>query len=143
MSHIAKIELEINDLDCLIKACQALGFHFMENQQTYAWYGEWEGGSLLPEGITVDDLGKCHHAIHVPEAVYEIGIVKAKTGNKYNLLWDSWYEGGLERRVGRNAGKLKQAYTVQRIRKEARMKAYRITETKQKNGVRLSLTLPR
>jgi len=137
MSHIAKIELEINDLETLRQACERLGLQFMENQQTYKWYGTWIGDTPLPEGITTSDLGKCDHAIRVPGAQYEIGIVKRD--RKYILLWDFWNQGGLEQKLGKNAGRLKQAYTIERVRKEARLKGHRICEQKTGNGIRLLL----
>ena len=141
MSHIAKIELEINDLESLKTACKKLGFNFMENQTSYLWFGRWMGDSPLPEGINVEDLGKCTHAIHIPAAVYEVGVVQK--GSKYNLMWDYWVGGGLEKHIGKNACKLKQAYTLERIRKTAKQKGYLIHGTKTQNGIRVALTQSR
>ena len=137
MSHIAKIELEINDTDTLKLACERLGLEFIENQTTYSWYGTWLGDTPLPEGITASDLGKCNHAIRVPGAQYEIGIVKRD--RKYILLWDFWNQGGLEQKLGKIAGRLKQAYTIERVRKEAKLKGHRICEQKTNQGIRLVL----
>jgi len=101
----------------------------------------WEVRSLpytpLPEGITTSDLGKCNHAIRVPGAQYEIGVVRRD--QKYILLWDFWHQGGLEQKLGKNAGRLKQAYTIERVRKEARLKGHRICEQKTNQGIRLVL----
>ena len=141
MSHIAKIELEINDLEALKSACKAMGFDFMENQTTYQWYGKWVGDTPLPQGVEIEDLGKCTHAIHVPAAVFEIGVVQK--GSKYNLMWDYWIGGGLEKHIGKNACKLKQAYTLARIRKSAKQKGYLIHETRAQNGIRVALTQSR
>lgn len=91
----------------------------------------------LPEGITIDDLGKCDHAIKVPDCAYEIGVVKR--GQGYLLLWDSWKKGGLTKALGESAGLLKQAYAVERVRQEAKLRGYNITEQKTKTGIRLSL----
>ena len=74
MSHISKIELEIRDLDSLKTACERLGFQFMKNQKHYRWYGKWVGNQPLPDGISEEDLGKCTHAIHIPAALFEIGV---------------------------------------------------------------------
>jgi hypothetical protein len=137
MSHISKIQLEITDPEVLKLACERLGLQFIENQQTYKWYGSWVGDSPLPEGISIQDLGKCDHAIRVPGAQYEIGIVKRD--RKYILLWDFWHQGGLEQKLGKNAGRLKQAYAVERVRKEARLKGHRICEQKTDKGIRLLL----
>ncbi len=137
MSHIAKIELEITDIETLKLVCERLGLQFIENQTSYSWYGTWVGDSPLPEGITHYDLGKCDHAIRVPGAQYEIGVVRRD--KKYTLLWDFWHQGGLEQRIGKNAGLLKQAYTIERVRMEARLKGHRISEQKAEKGIRLVL----
>ena len=139
MSHVAKIELEINDLDDLKRACNRLGFEFMENQRTYKWFGQWVGDYPLPEGIKKEDLGKCDHAIRVPEAKYEVGIVRRN--GTYLLLWDFWSSGGLEEKLGKDAGLLKQAYAIERIKRESRRKRYRIREQRTDHGVRLTLTV--
>ena len=102
MSHVAKIELEINDLETLKAACKDLGFEFLCDQPTYRWYGQWVGDYPLPQGFTQDDLGKCTHAIRVPGATYEIGVVKR--GSKYLLLWDFYGAGGLQQHLGSNGG---------------------------------------
>ncbi len=137
MSHISKIELEIRDLESLKEACKKLGFHFMENQKHYLWYGKIVGNDPLPEGFTEEDFGKCTHAIHVPAAAFEIGVVRR--GNSYILLWDSWIGGGLQKAIGKDAGLLKQAYAIASVKRESRKKGYRITEKRMKKGVRLSL----
>jgi hypothetical protein len=139
MSHISRIELEIKDLSSLKEACKRLGFEFSENQQSYQWYGRWIGDSPLPDGITEDQLGKCDHAIKVPGAPYEVGVVRK--GKSYILLYDDWIKGGLKKKLGVNAGLLKQAYTIETLRKEARRKNYRFHETKIKNQIRVTLTL--
>jgi hypothetical protein len=141
MSHLAKIELEIKDLAALRAAVQNLGYEFRENQQTYAWYGRWVGDSPLPDGVSKDELGKCSHAIRVPGCSYEIGVVQK--GQNYILLWDYWSAGGLSKVIGNNAGVLKQAYTLERIRKESRLKGYLIHEARTQNGIRISLTQSR
>jgi len=138
LSHVARIELEINDLETLKAACKALGFEFLCDQQTYRWYGTWVGDYPLPQGFTRDDLGKCTHAIRVPGATYEIGVVKR--GSKYLLLWDFYQSGGLQAHIGTNGGKLKQAYSVQRIRREAVLKGYHLQEQKTPQGIRIIMT---
>jgi hypothetical protein len=134
MSHIAKIELEIKDLAALRAAVHSLGYEFKINQQTYAWYGRWVGDSPLPDGITTDELGKCSHAIRVPGCKYEIGVVQKN--QSYILLWDFWHSGGL---IQQHIGLLKQAYTLERVRREAKLKKHKIQESKIKNGVRVIL----
>ena len=138
MSHVAKIEMEIKDLDTLRTACEQLGLQFMAGQHTYRWYGESVGDYPIPEGFTTDDMGKCDHAIRVPGASYEVGVVQRN--GKYLLLWDFYSAGGLERVLGKGAGRLKQAYSVERVRREATLKGYHVQERKTEQGIRLVLT---
>ena len=74
------------------------------DQPTYRWYGQWVGDYIhnIPQGFTQDDLGKCTHAIRVPGATYEIGVVRR--GSKYLLLWDFYGAGGLQQYLGTNGG---------------------------------------
>jgi len=140
LSHISKIELEIKDLEALKNACKVLGFQFMENQKEFIWYGKWMGNQPLPTGITEDDIGKCDHAIRVPNAIFEVGVIRKD--NSWILLWDNWIGGGLEPDLGKDAGILKQAYSVEAVKKLARKKGYRIVQKKMPQKVRLSLCLP-
>ncbi|WP_243367348.1 DUF1257 domain-containing protein [Fundidesulfovibrio soli] len=139
MSHVSKIEITINDIVCLKQACQRLGFEFRENQRSYIWYGRLVSPDRypLPEGITQQDLGKCHHAIHIPNASYEIGVVQQ--GTKFLLLADFW-DTSLKNAIGDGGGKLKQAYGAERTIQEARRRNYRVIEKKTASGIRLILT---
>jgi hypothetical protein len=122
MSHISKINVEIKALEILKAACQRLGYQFVPNQCKYKWYGVNMGDYPLPEGLKASDLGKCTHAIKVPGADYEVGVVQQ--GNKYTLLYDFWPTGGLTG-VG---DKLAQAYAVEAARTEAQRQGYSVWE---------------
>jgi hypothetical protein len=124
MSHISKIELEINDLAALKKACKRLGLTFCENQSQFVWFNGKES---------------CHHAIRVPGAKYEVGL--RKTGKAYEVLWDDWSGGGLQQKLGQGAGLLKQAYATERVKAEARRKRYRVREKQTEQGIRLEVML--
>jgi len=139
VSHVSTIEIEITDLHCLKMACQRLGLEFRENQRSYVWYGRLVSPDKypLPEGITQQDLGKCHHAIHIPNANYEIGIVQQ--GTKFLLLADFW-DTSLKNAIGDGGGKLKQAYGAERTIQEARRRNYRVIEKKTASGIRLILS---
>lgn len=136
MSHLAKIELEINDLTALDKACKRLGFELVREQKTYKWYGRWVGDAPLPEGLDVSKLGTCEHAIKVPNASYEVGVVKKANGN-YGLLWDYWGAGGLAEKIGKDGGLLKQAYTLEKAKQEAVRKGYSVREQRINNKIEL------
>lgn len=134
MSHIANIQTEIKNLNALKKACETLGFTFKENQKTYKWYGRFMNDYPLPENVKPEDLGKCDHAINVPNAKYEVGVIKNKDGNSYELRWDFWCNGGLNEKIGRNGEILKQAYAVEVATEAAQNEGYFVTKTKEKNG---------
>lgn len=138
MSHISKIEVEIDSLECLQRACAFLGFKFVRNQSTYKWYGRVVNPQdhPLPEGMGMDQLGKCDHAIKVPEADYEIGVVKHN--GKYVLLLDYW-DSKLRLRVGEKGGRVKQAYAIERIKMEAQKRKYHVSAVMIENGIRLML----
>jgi len=123
MSHISRIELEIKDLEDLKRACDRLGVGFEKEQKTFRWYG---------------GTRECECAIRVPGATYDIGVIRES--NRFSLLWDSFYTGGLEARLGKNAGRLKQAYGVERVRREATLKGYKVREVKSDTGIRVHLT---
>ena len=59
--------------------------------------------------------------------------------SKYILLWDSWHTGGLEQKIGKDAGILKQAYTIERIKREAKRNKYQVREIRNDQSVRLVL----
>lgn len=139
MSHIARIELEIKSLEDLKAACKDLGLKFCENEKSYEWFGRWVGDAPLPEGVKVEDLGKCDHMIHVPGARYQIGVIKQD--DKYRLLWDSWKSGGLEEKLGFNAGLLKQAYAVATVLRESRLKRLKVHQQKKEKTIRIILTV--
>ncbi len=135
MSHVAKIEIEVRDLDTLAAACLRVGCALVRGQTSYAWYGRSMGDAPLPEGFAATDLGTCEHAVRVPGARYEIGVVARRDGRAgFTLLWDSWQSGGLERVLGPGAGKLVQAYGVEAATRAARRQGYAVTETVQADG---------
>ena len=106
--HVASIKLQVKSMDALKLACQRLGLEFCEGQTTYAWFGRSVGDYQLPEGFTEEDLGQSAHAIKVPGASYEIGLVFRD--GAWRLMWDSWQTGGLEAALGVDCNKLRQAY---------------------------------
>ena len=119
MSHISKIELEVNDLSVLNHACNRLGLKLIRGQQHFRWYGK---------------KADCDHAIKVPTAEYEIGVVSEN--GRYELCCD-YYDRNLEKAIGPQAGLLKQAYAVEKTKVEARRKGYAVLEQKTDTGIRL------
>ena len=123
MSHISKIELEVRDLGILGQACARLGLNLIRGQQTFKWYGK---------------EAECEHAIKVPDANYEIGVINEN--GIYELNCD-FYDRKIEKVIGRQGGLLKQAYAVEKTRVEARKKGYSVLERKTENGIRLHVRI--
>ena len=147
MSHVAKVEIQIKNLEMLKAACKALGLSFHEGQTTYKWYGRWMNDyhaqeAAVSQGFDPKQFGKCEHAISAPGAQYEVGVVKHPSGVGFTLLYDNWREGmGLEAVIGKGAVKLKQAYGVQVATQQARRQGFRVQQqTTQDGKVRLVCT---
>jgi len=140
MSHVSHIQLKIFDLSAIKRACTRMGFQFVENQKTYEWYGTLVEPEKypLPEGITQDQLGHCDHAIKIPGARYEIGVLKRN--GSYMLLCDYW-DTKLKRAIGENGGLLKQAYGVEVIKEAARKKRFSYSEKQVNSGIEITITL--
>lgn len=132
MSHITPIDLEIKNLDALKLTCKRLGVEWMEDQETYKWYGRFVGDYPLPQGVKIEDLGKCDHAIRVPGASYEIGVLDRD--GKITLMWDFWGAGGLEKVLGPGGAKLKQMYAIEEAKLEAERRGYFCLEEVKENG---------
>lgn len=116
MSHLCKLPLRIKRLDLLEVAAEKLGLEFRQGQETYKWFGRFVGDTKLPDGLSVEDLGKCEHALRVKgkPGAYEIGLVSAADGDGYELLYDFWAGGrGLEQAVGHRCSKLLQRYSAE------------------------------
>ena len=123
MSHISKIELQVNDLSILGSACARLGLELIRSRKNFKWYGK---------------EAPCDHTIRVPQAEYEIGVIDRN--GLYELNCD-YYDRNLERVIGKNGGLLKQAYAIEKTTIEARRKGYSVLERKIENGIRLQVRM--
>lgn len=131
MSHVVAIEFRIRDLECLEKAAQSLGLEFHWGQTTHRWFNRFMNDYPLPEGFKPEELGHCEHAISVPNNIsaYEIGVVPAKDGDGYVLLYDFWQGGyGLLDKIGQDANLLRQRYSVETVMKDRISQGYRVWE---------------
>jgi len=157
MSHVALVDLEITNLDDLAAAAKAIGMEFVPDQETYRWWGRHEGDYPLPPGFQEDDLGKCDHALRIPEPLatevaekffgkraYEIGVCRRRDGKPgWTLLWDFIANGyGLVDVAGENLGRLKQAYAIQAARRTAIQQGFSVSNiiTQPDGSQRLVLT---
>ena len=119
MSHISKIELEVKDLGILGQACRKIGLEFIWGKDRFKWYGK---------------EASCDHAIKVPGADYELGVID-KDGC-YELNCD-YYDRNIEKVIGNKGGLLKQAYAVEKAKIEARKKGYATVERKTDTAITL------
>jgi len=106
MSHVTTIEMaeeESYDIEALKQMCSDEGWEWREGQRTFVSYA---------------GHNSCNHAIHVPGAKYEIGVVDE--GGKNKLKWDGYAPGGLSRALGNKAEKLKSSYTMAKVKSTAK-----------------------
>lgn len=131
MSHVVAIKTRILDLEALKEACPALGLEFIEGQRTFKWYGTHVGDYKIPEGFSQQDMGHCEHAIRVKGAgrdTYEVGVVKSREGEGYQLMWDFWNGGyGLQNHVGKDCSNLLTGY-AEKVADKALAKSCRRVE---------------
>lgn len=112
MSHIQTIEVNITDLQALKKTCEKLGLVFKNEQKTFRWYYGDQA---------------CNHAISVPGAEYEIGVLKNADHPGYTLQVD-YYDRKLTEKIGQLGGLFKQRYTLEKAKIEAIKKGYSVRE---------------
>ena len=135
MSHMKRMKTKSSfELSVIKRLCADEGWKFMENQKTYKWFGRWMGDSPLPEGMTVEEIGHCNHAIQVPGCSYEIGLVEM--GDKVDIRFDFWHSGGLDKAIGVEGQIFRKLYsfTKAKIACEYHGKAYQ--EETLENGAR-------
>lgn len=140
MSHVANVEIEVKDLDALIKACKQLGLEFVQDQKTYKWYGrflnDWHSKEAAAnQGFDPKTFGHCEHAIRVPpghpayrQGAYEVGVVKRQDGKPgYTLIYDVYGQSdSLEKAIGNRAAKIKQEYAAQVATRQAQKQGFRV-----------------
>ena len=133
MSHYSEVQIELTDEGCLVAALNRLGFQgkvevHQEAQTLYGYQGD-----ARPQ--------KAHIIIrrqHVGQAANDLGFERQADG-KYRV-WVSEYDVKYNKYNAAWMGRLKQAYGIEKVRKEAKKRGYRLTEQKQDNGtVRLVL----
>jgi hypothetical protein len=131
MSHVARIDLVITDLDALKKATEELGGIFHHGKTTYEWFGTHVGDYPLPPGIRREDLGYCNHVISAPGVSYEIGVRQMPDGT-FTLLFDFYGEGwGLQKRFCKATGS---GYGIGLEKLKAQYCAFAATNALRKQG---------
>jgi ribosomal protein S17E len=154
MSHVETVNVVITDLKALDAACARLGVALVKDKTTYNWFGVSVGDYPVPAGFKAADLGKCEHAIQVPGAHYEIGVVPARNpdgtvAKGYTLLYDFYGSGGrhdgqkLQKKFGTGLTKLVDAYSVEALKAKARASGYLTREVARADGkIELRVSVP-
>jgi len=143
MSHVVKQDIVFGNLEAVRQACLDLGWTFMQDQKTYAWWGHSVGDYALPAGRTAADLGHCTHAIKVPGCSYEIGLIENPDGTFF-AEWDFYPTGGLhavmgnqkEVEAGKGGAVLKGAYAAAASKIMLAKKGFRMIEDRMVDGQR-------
>lgn len=122
MSHVTDVKLCVKDLDAVEEtlAEQFPNLELRRNQKTYKWYESWVNDyrgakAAVDQGHDPKDFGKCDHAIGIKgdKSSYEIGLVKRKDGEGWDMLWDRWGSGAwVERAMGTDASGFRREYAA-------------------------------
>lgn len=115
MSHFTTIQTQIRDLDALADACRELGLEL-----TTGTARGFNGNTRTGEAII---------KLNGP---YDIAVNKA-TGDTYGLTTD-WWNGHVEKEVGKDYGRLLQLYGVYKASREARKRGYTVRRQSLKDG---------
>lgn len=114
MSHIAKVSLEIKDLDAFARACTRCGVEFLRDVSEFRYYR----GKKAP----------CEHAVRVNSQAYEMGLRREAKGG-WSLVADFYMGGmGLVDKVGEGAKTLKQFYAVEASKSVAQRRGFTVQE---------------
>ena len=122
MSHFATIQTQIRDIEALRDACAEMGLLVLQNTEARG-YGT-----------------NRHHGEHVIalKGPYDIALNRQPDG-AYGLTTD-WWDGHVEKEVGKDYGKLIQLYGVHKAMREARQRGYSVQRFLLKDGaIRLTI----
>jgi hypothetical protein len=157
VSHIVTVQgVKFTDLKAIQRACERLGWTFVAEQKSFAWYGHFVGDTSGPQGFLTDQeqaylatldhtercdfltslFGRCDHAIRVPGCRYEVGVVWRD--GQFHLLWDGYHPGGLDRILGGGSVEVQnpfpQAYSVAKVTLDAERQGWTWSEKRTQNG---------
>ena len=122
MSHWTTIQTQIRDIDALRTTCAEMNLPLEEKAEARGY------GTTRHQGDYVIRL----------QGPYDIALVRQSDGNF--LLVTDWWDGHVEREVGKNYGRLLQLYAVHKATREARKKGLTVQRRALQNGsIRLSI----
>jgi len=116
MSHFATIETQIRDIEALKAACAELGLTVVQNSQARGYDNRTYQGAYVIK-------------LHGP---FDIALNRQANGS-YQLVTD-WWNGHVEKQVGKNFSRLIQLYGVHKATIEAQRKGYNVLRYSLGNG---------
>jgi len=116
MSHFASIETQIRDIEALKAACAELGLTVVQNSQARGYENRTYQGEYVIK-------------LHGP---FDIALNRQSNGS-YQLITD-WWNGHVEKQVGKNFSWLIQIYGVHKATIEAQRKGYSVSRYSLGNG---------
>ena len=160
--HVVSVDVEFNSLEAVKTACERMGWEFRENQTRYHWVGRWYDDSPVPRNLFTEEaeydrvcnmtsmerkkhmrtiLGRCTHAIHLPGAEGEIGIIQR--GDKFVPIWDFYAHGLMNIKPENGIGGFVQAYATERAILQAKLANNYFSEHEMENGsIQLKINIP-
>lgn len=116
MSHFTTIETQIRDIEALKAACNELGLNVIQNSQARGYDNRTYQGEYVIK-------------LHGP---FDIALNRQANGS-YQLITD-WWNGHVEKQVGKKFNWLIQLYGVHKAAIEARRKGYSVSRYSLNNG---------
>ena len=116
MSHFTTIKTQIKDLAALGSALTEMGLSMAANSEARGY---------------LNNKLKGDYVIQL-QGPYDLALQIQPNGS-YALVAD-WYQGHVEKEVGKNCSKLLQLYGVHKTMREARQKGYSVQRSNQSNG---------
>ena len=113
MSHIIKLSTEVKDLECARKAIESLCKVIEVRENDY-----YKGYSMSQGKADLMSQEKADLIFKIEGCPYEIGLIKNADGT-YRIAYDP-YQGHIEKHIGKDAFRLKQEYSYQKLMKEIR-----------------------
>ena len=123
MSHFVTIQTQIRDVDALRDACGELGLQVLDNTTARGY-------------ATANTRGE--HVIRL-RGPYDIALNRETPQEPFGLTTD-WWDGHVEKEVGKDYGRLLQLYGVHKASREAKRRGHTVRRAKLKDGtIKLSI----
>jgi hypothetical protein len=116
MSHFTTIKTQIKDVEALRSAVNELGLQLLANTEARGY---------------ISNKTKGDYVIRL-KGPYDVALNQQPDGT-YGLTTD-WWDGHVEKEVGKDFGRLLQLYGVHKASMEARKKGYSVLRNQQSNG---------